>query len=73
MAPVAVDLRALLVRSDLRQNRGEAVGCMASPTDPECQGMWSVFGANFSATGANLIDLNNEFLHGETVFKAIAK
>ena len=70
---VAVDLRALLLRSDLRQNRGEAVGCMASPTDPECQDMWSVFGATFSATGANLIDLNNEFLHGETVFKAIAK
>lgn len=33
---VVLDLSALLQGSDLRRDRGAAVGCMSGPTDPEC-------------------------------------
>jgi uncharacterized repeat protein (TIGR04052 family) len=70
---IGVDLKALFASSNLQQNQGGDSGCMASPSDPECADMWSVFGATFSATGANVLDPANEFFHGETVFKAVAR
>jgi uncharacterized repeat protein (TIGR04052 family) len=70
---IAVDLQALFAASNLQRDLGEAVGCMSSATDPECANLWPVLGATFSAAGANVIDPLNSFLHGETVFKAIAK
>jgi uncharacterized repeat protein (TIGR04052 family) len=70
---VAMDLRALLAPSNLRVDRGEAVGCMSSPTDLECQDLWPVLGASFTATGANSLAANGAALLGTTVFKAIAQ
>jgi uncharacterized repeat protein (TIGR04052 family) len=70
---VALDLRALLAQSDLRKNDGESVGCMSSPTDPECQAMWSVLGTTFSARGANVVNSASPFFSGQTVFKAISR
>jgi uncharacterized repeat protein (TIGR04052 family) len=78
---IALDLKALFARSNLLSERGGAGGCMSGATDPECQDMWSVIGGSFTtdgtgaitATSLSLQDSANEFFHGETVFRSIAK
>lgn len=70
---ITVDLKALFALSTLTEEHGGAAGCMSSPTDPECIAMWSVIGSSFNADGISVQDPANEFFHGETVFRALAK
>lgn len=79
---IAVDLKALFAQSDLRAEKGGAVGCMSGSTDPECQAMWSVLGSSFTPNATTgLIDTSSvsvqntasDFHTGKTVFSAIAK
>jgi len=78
---IAVDLKALFAKTNLRQEHGGAPGCMSGATDPECQQMWSVIGSRFDAqtatdgtvTYVSRHNLSKPFFHGETVFRAISK
>lgn len=71
---ITVDLKELFVLSNLTEEHGGAGGCMSSNTDPECVAMWSVIGSSFDAsTGVSVQDPDNEFFHGHTVFRALAK
>ncbi|NDY91927.1 MbnP family copper-binding protein [Ideonella livida] len=70
---ITVDLKALFALSNLVEEHGGAGGCMSGGTDPECQAMWSVIGSSFDASGNSVQDSENEFFHGHTIFRALAK
>jgi uncharacterized repeat protein (TIGR04052 family) len=70
---ITVDLKELFVKSALNEEHGGAPGCMSGPTDPECVTMWSVIGSSFDSSGNSVVDPDSLFLHGHTVFRAIAK
>lgn len=78
---IAVDLKALFAQSNLMEEHGSAPGCMSGPTDPECVAMWSAIGSSFvtqtTSTGSTVTisthDLEDDFFHGHTVFRAISK
>jgi len=70
---ITVDLQALFAKSNLQEEHGGAGGCMSGSTDPECIAMWSVIGSSFDASGNSVQDSSNEFFHGHTIFRALAK
>lgn len=70
---ITVDLKELFTLSALVEEHGGAPGCMSGPTDPECVAMWSVIGSSFDGSGNSVVDEDSEFLHGHTVFRALAK
>lgn len=63
---VALDLSALFTGSDIRRDKGGAVGCMSGPTDPEC-------GPVFAQLGLSLADGTPLTPGASPVFRAVAK
>lgn len=47
---VALDLAELFKTSDLSVDKGEAIGCMSNPVDPECVAIFAAFGLNLNDT-----------------------
>lgn len=78
---IAVDLKALFAKNNLQQEHGGAPGCMSSGTDPECVALWGAIGSSFvsqtTSSGSTILvsthDDSDEFFHGHTVFRKIAK
>lgn len=47
---VALDLAELFKTTDLSVDKGEAIGCMSNPVDPECGAIFAAFGLNLNDT-----------------------
>lgn len=71
---VAINLATLLADVDLTRDEGGAVGCMSSPTDPECAPIFSALGLNLSETRPNVGDAGEQAEPGlSSIFKVRAR
>lgn len=53
---VEFDLAELFRTSDLSVDKGEAIGCMSNPVDPECGAIFAAFGLNLNDSRPNAGD-----------------
>jgi len=64
---IAVDLQSFFATSDVTKDAGNAVGCMANPSDPECTTIFAKLKIDL-ATG-----LPTDGGHGQGLFKVVSK
>lgn len=71
---VELDLADLFKTSDLSVDKGEAIGCMSNPVDPECGAIFAAFGLNLNETGPGAGDAGQPSHPGlSSIFKVRAK
>lgn len=71
---VDVDLADLFKTTDLSIDKGEAIGCMSNPVDPECGAIFAALGLNLNETNSGAGDAGQSTHPDQSpIFKVRAK
>lgn len=71
---VEIDLADLFKTSDLSVDKGEAIGCMSNPVDPECIAIFAAFGLNLNESKPGAGDAGQATHPGKSpIFKVRSK
>ncbi len=71
---VAIDLAVLFKGSDLKHDKGGAIGCMSGVTDPECPAIFAALGLDLDDAPSKAGDTGHQTKNGESpIFKVLSR